>query len=91
MKAIWKYILQPEHLQVPMPQGADLLTAREQGDDICVWAEVDTDAIVGLRFFEIFGTGHEMPTDMGADRDYIGTASLHGGALMFHVYERIGI
>ena len=65
------------------------MTAREQGNEICLWAEVGPDRPLEMRSFEIFGTGHDIPVDTGVDRMYIGTASLYSGALIFHVYERI--
>ena len=91
MKTIWKFVLDPRHLTLDMPQGAVVLTAREQRDEICIWAEVDPSAINEARFFDVFGTGHDLPTGMGLDRRYIGTAMLHGGSLVLHVYERTGI
>lgn len=38
MKTIFKYVLQPNGAPIEMPLSAEVLTAREQGDDICVWA-----------------------------------------------------
>jgi hypothetical protein len=87
MKTIWKYTLTPGEV-VRMPEGAVVLTAREQNDQICIWAEVDPAKANEVRQFEIFGTGHPMPADMGVERKYIGTASLYDGKLIFHVYER---
>lgn len=87
MLKIWKFTLDPYNLNVDMPQGAKILTAREQGDNICIWAEVDQNAIYEKRFFEVFGTGDVLPTDM-ATRKYIGTALLQGGGLVFHIYEK---
>lgn len=93
-KTIWKYVLVPKkgtfNILIDIPKGATVLTAREQGDDICIWAEVNPDEpFKETRIFEVFGTGHEMPIDMGIDRKYIGTASILGGGLIFHVYERL--
>lgn len=91
MRTIHKYKLNPGALRVRMPADATVLTAREQIDDICVWAEVETTAPMEERVFEVFGTGHPIPTGMGADRKYIGTAHLEGGALVFHVFESLGV
>ena len=88
-KTIWKYVLTPEKLTISIPEKATILTAREQGNEICIWAEVYTEMPLETRTFEIYATGHNIPYDMGIDREYIGTASLYGGALIFHVYERI--
>lgn len=88
-KTIWKYVLIPEQLTVSIPEGATILTAREQGDDICIWAEVYTENPLETRTFEIFGTGHDIPVGIMIDRKYIGTAVLLGGRYVFHVYERL--
>lgn len=86
MKTIFKYVLQPNGEPVEMPVSADVLTAREQGDNICVWARVDTEeALMVKRNFCVFGTGHEMPDD--PNLRYVGTAMLQGGALVMHVFE----
>lgn len=84
-KSIWKFLLDPENLSVSMPTGARVLTAREQMEDIFVWAEVDTDAPQETRRFYVYGTGHDMPDDPVT---YIGTAMLSGGRLVFHIYEQ---
>jgi hypothetical protein len=91
MRTIYKYPLFPAQLQIEMPKGARILTAREQDDTICVWAEVDTEQPSETRVLEVFGTGHLMREEMGVSREYIGTAFLEGGSLVFHVYEYIGV
>lgn len=90
MKTIHKFPLFVNKLDIEMPKGARILTAREQHDTICVWAEVDTAQQTERRRFEVFGTGHPMREDMGISREYIGTAILEGGALVLHVYEYTG-
>jgi hypothetical protein len=32
----------------------------------------------------MYGTGHDMPDDPG---QYVGTFQMHGGALVFHLFE----
>lgn len=91
MRTIYKYTIRPDQLKVEMPKGAKVLTARGQMNEICIWAEVDTEREAEQRHFEVFGTGHKMNEDMGVDRNYIGTAQLEGGALIFHVYEYTGV
>lgn len=86
MKTIWKFTLEHGGETIEMPQGAVILTAREQGESICLWAEVDTQALYERRSFMVYGTGHQMPN---YKMKYIGTASLEGGALIFHVYEEV--
>jgi hypothetical protein len=89
MKTIFKYPLSPDgSLPIQMPIGAELLCAREQGDVICVWALVDTDAASQrARTFRTFRTGHEIPDD--PHLRYVGTALLPGG-IAFHVFEDSG-
>jgi hypothetical protein len=84
---IYKYKLHPDTDGVYMPKGAQVLYAREQGDDICVWALVDIDdpAPSEPRRFSVYGTGHEIRlSDPGR---YVGSAHLQNGALVFHVFE----
>ena len=86
MTTIWKAELQPADVQqVMVPMGAEMLCAREQFDKICVWYRCDPSAAKEPRTIAIVGTGNPAP---GAEGRYLGTASLHGGNLMFHVFER---
>ena len=86
-KTIWKFVLTPETLKISMPEDSIILTAKEQGNEICIWAEVSPSKPLTVRYFEIFGTGHPIPCETEAGRKYIGTAFLYGGKLVFHVYE----
>ncbi len=86
---IWKFPLRVSTLatgdtQIEMPYIHNILTAREQGEDICIWAEVDTASPMIARRFRVIGTGHEMP-DVALS--YIGTAMLLDGRLVLHVYS----
>jgi hypothetical protein len=83
-KSIWKFQLHTEGA-VEMPIGAKVISAREQGDHICLWAEVDPKMGKVERWFSVYGTGWPLPDEPG---EFIGTALLSGGALVFHVYER---
>lgn len=86
MKTIYKYELSPNDRPVMMLAGAEVLTAREQGDKICVWAKVDTaESMQSPRTFHVIGTGHEIPENPNLRN--IGTAILQGGGLVFHVFE----
>lgn len=89
MKTIWKFVLAGDGPQtIVMPGDAKLLYAKEQGSNICVWAEVDTPSWQDQRTFEVFATGQIWPDDAGVERKYLGSAHLMGGALVLHVYER---
>jgi hypothetical protein len=84
-RTIWKEILQPASVQeINIPAGAELLCAREQREEICVWYRCDPSAPRESRSIAIVGTGGSAPN--GESR-YIGTASLHGGNFIFHVFE----
>ncbi len=90
MKTIWKYQLTAEVEQtIFMPIGAKILYAREQGRNICLWAEVDSSKDQEKRHIEFFPTGFRIKRDMGFERTYLGSAHINNGELVFHVYERI--
>ena len=82
---IWKANLQPQDLQAIMvPEGAEFLCAREQFEHICVWYRCDPQAKLVEQRLAIVGTGYPDPED----GRYLGTASLQGGQLMFHVFAQ---
>jgi hypothetical protein len=83
---VWKAVLKPADVQeIEVPKGAELLCAREQFEQICVWFRCNPLQRTEKRTLAIVGTGNPAPA---ADGRYLGTASLQGGALMFHVFER---
>lgn len=93
MKTIYKYQLSLVRATatckpVIMPFEARILHVGAQGDDMFIWAEIDTEASGMEWFFEVFGTGHEMLEDMGVERHHIGSLMMHDGASVFHVYHR---
>lgn len=83
---IWKAILKPTDVQdIEVPEDAELLTARDQMEQICVWFKCNPDKPMTKRRIAICGTGHAAPE--GAR--YVGTGFLHGGQLVLHVFERV--
>jgi hypothetical protein len=90
-KAIWKYPLNlTDRIMLQMPEGAEVLAVQTQHGELCLWALVKPDAPKVDRYFRLFGTGHEMPVDMGVDwtkEDYRGTFQALGGDLVFHLFE----
>ena len=70
-----------------MPEGAIILRVDQQGLEICLWAEIDTNDALRDRRFEVFGTGADMVTGDGITRAYINT--FLSGRYVFHVYERL--
>jgi hypothetical protein len=83
MSVIYKYPLIPGQ-NVALPVGARILSAREQGQDVCVWASVDPDE--RLPGFEVFA----VPTggDVLESDQFIGTASLLDGSFILHIFAR---
>lgn len=88
MKTIWKFPLAVTDGQVvAMPAGARILTVHPQGDHVCLWALVESNAPTVTRRIAIVGTGKPAP-DWG-DLKYISTFQIHGGALVFHAFELV--
>jgi hypothetical protein len=85
---ILKYpILIADEVGITMPAGARLLSVQyqESTDEICVWALVDTTAPDASRVLRIFGTGE--PVDVPANTAFLGTVQMHGGALVWHIFD----
>lgn len=84
---IWKFPIKITDVQkVEMPMGAEILSAQMQNGDLCLWALVSPANNKELRTIEIHGTGNYVEP---ADRKFIGTAQMAGGALVWHVFESI--
>lgn len=87
--SVYKYQLYADGICLNLPVGAQVLTAAAQGDDIVLWALVDTTEGVPkeMRQFVVYGTGHKI--DLEQDKlKYVSTAFL--GPLVFHVFEALG-
>lgn len=90
MKTIYKYKLQTtDEQQILMPEGAEILTVQLQDGEPQLWALVETELPKTKRYIEIFGTGNPI-TGIGPHK-YIATYQLRGGALVFHVFEYLGL
>jgi len=87
MITIYKYTVHPSEESVAMPRDAEILTTAFQGQELCIWAKIDTETTEHEeRKFKVFGTGHNIPQDMGIMYDFIGTAFMDNG-LVFHIFE----
>lgn len=85
---IWKVVLKATDVQdIEVPANAELLTARDQLEQICVWFKCNPNNPMTKRRVAIIGTGHPAPE--GAR--YVGTGFLHGGQFVFHVFEDVPI
>lgn len=83
-KRVFKYpllLMDVNFMQLPV--GAEALTVQTQGDIPWLWALIDDEQPNETRKFAIVGTGHPAPED----GRYISTFQLHGGQLVFHVFE----
>lgn len=79
---IWKATLKEPSGILDLPEGAEILCAHEQFEEICLWFRCSPQAPKRSRAFAVVGTGHPAPED----GEYIGTAFLQGGGLVFHVF-----
>ena len=88
MRTVWKFpIVVTDRQHVIMPSGARVLAVHPQHEQLCLWAVVDPDAPKTATLIHIAGTGHQLPDDIDQFR-YAGTAHLHAGALVLHVFLR---
>jgi len=88
MISIWKFILdRPSNFfgefTVKMPTGSKPLSAGLQGDTLCIWAEVNTDAEMIDKQFIIIGTGKELTGEEGSFID-----TIFQGPFVWHVYQK---
>ena len=91
-QSIYKYELEiTDNQNILLPIGAQILTVQNQNGKACLWALVDPNKETEARHIEIFGMGQPVLSDMGTSREYISTFQMHGGQLVFHVFEYTGI
>lgn len=89
MKTIYKYPFPiDDKFTINLPVGAVVLAAQMQGQQPCLWAEVDTDRPVLPRAFRLFGTGHPMPSGPADDLRFAATFQM--GPFVWHLYEDHG-
>ena len=86
MDTIHKYpVVIDDFQEIVMPASASLLAFALQDGDPFLWARVDTNAHAVRRRFRLAGTGH--PLRITADAKYVGTVIMHGGGLVFHLFD----
>lgn len=86
MTTIWKFQVRIEDaFTLEMPKGAKILSVQTQGNTPCLWAMVDPQAEKQKRYFSVFGTG--FPFEIGDHLTFVGTFQIHGGSLVFHLFE----
>lgn len=86
-RSVWKFPVGIGKFGLRMPQGSQFLHVDTQGGEPHLWALVDPTAKPEERHFEVFGTGH--PIDDVQKYQHIGTFQMHGGALVFHLFEKV--
>lgn len=86
MKTIYKYPLFITDEQiVGLHEGAHVLSAQMQGDQLCIWAVVDSDAKLGERKVRIFGTGN--PVDLNGEWQFVGTVQER--MFVWHIFVEV--
>lgn len=87
---IWKFnLLLTDRQTVTMPKGAQILSVKEQFNELQMWAIVEPDAVRETRLFEIIGTGHPM-ADVAPEcleRIHLESLVTTSGYLVWHVFE----
>jgi len=86
MKIIYKYPL-PKDGKLVIPKEAQILTIREQGEDVFLWALVETKKASDERTLLVFGTGHVIADDLNIE--YLDTFFVSNGKFVFHVFEKL--
>jgi len=96
MKTIYKYPFEvKDRVVLQMPWDAPILTVQtqwmaESGERPCLWAIVDPHQAKiskATRTFYLIGTGHPIDDEEMKLLTYRGTFQLHGGTLVFHLFE----
>lgn len=82
---IHKYPIQiKDKFNIEMPIGAKILTVQVQGNVPCIWALVDTEQHLEIRYFILVGTGQPLDEFYG---NYIGTIQQEHGYFVWHIFE----
>lgn len=85
MNVVYKYpISNEDDFFLPLPLGAQILSFQAQGDDLALWALVDTESRPIDRMFILADTGWPLP--YAETLKYIGTAQTPSRVL--HLFER---
>lgn len=86
-KKVFKYLLDVATYQFIRIPSTNILSVAEQGNNMVVYALVDTEIAPVQYEFAVIGTGHTILQDIDA-YNFLGTVKLHDGKLMFHVFFR---
>lgn len=89
MKQIWKAELHHGANQVPMPEGAFVMSAKEQAGNLFVWFEGAPKHDLLERTVWVVGTGEDIGPEITLSH-YVGTVVMADG-FVWHVYEEGGV
>jgi hypothetical protein len=89
MKTIYKYPISistdTEFIILDVPDGAQFLHVAPQQNKICLWALVDTEAIMTKRQIRVIGTGRSAEdVNLG---QYIGSVLVLKGTYTLHIFD----
>jgi len=93
MKTIWKFTFEPAFnlntiINLEMPDNPEILCVKNQDEEICLWAIVETTNEIYHFTFDIIPTGTELIDSYNIKRTYIDTVLLNDGKLVFHIFKR---
>lgn len=91
---VWKFCTTNEgfahKFEIKMPKNTQLLYVdKDVHNSPCIWGLVYPNEEMEVRHFELFGTGHTIPNDMGVERKYVGSYRYQNGEFIGHIFERI--
>lgn len=86
-RRIIKYRLDPVKVQmIEVPEGAKPIHVHAQDGHVCIWfLRPDGMRILTARTVTCLSTGEPIPSPV-RDSDYIGTAHIHEGRTVVHVF-----
>ena len=84
MRTVHKYVLTQVENEIETHAGARFLHVANQREQICVWAEVNTDLSRVTATLFVVGTGNPVPARA---KTHLGSAVMADGDFIFHVYQ----
>jgi len=88
VRTIWKHVIPAKavfmEVWLPIPVAARFIHCAPQFGEVALWFEVpDTEGSTANRGYRLYGTGQPIDERF----TYVGTALMHNGELVLHVYE----
>ncbi|MGV7002537.1 DUF7352 domain-containing protein [Priestia megaterium] len=89
MYSVWKFPLVADHSQqLDLPLGSKVLSVESQGDDIVIYALVNTEQTEKeVKEIRAYGTGHDIPNDI-IEYTFLGTTKLYNDSMVFHIFYK---